>query len=143
MAPVRSSPATPLQVRRRYAEGNQDSDLAVWRFNNAATALPVGKRLRVEVLAPARLRWSADEWKTQADVDTRPTRFGVHVADLPTAALEVGASIVFTFYWLEAKRWEGRDFRLAVVEPDSACPADVHLRHLLANEGEERSLAAE
>ena len=114
-----------LQVERRYALGKTGSDLAVWRFNNVATTLVAGKRLRIEVMAPARVHWSPDGWATARDTDTRPTSFGVHVADLDTAELPVGSAVVFTFFWPDAGHWEGRNFSLRVVEADQQCPADV------------------
>ena len=44
--------------------------------------IPAGKLLRLEVLAPAVVRWSADDWLTTHDAPTRDTGLGVHVADL-------------------------------------------------------------
>lgn len=130
----------PPQVQRRYARGSAGSDLAVWRFNNAAATLVAGKRLRIEVLAAARIRWSADGWAHTEEAETRPTHFGVHVADLPTARFARGTRLAFTFYWIEAGRWEGRDFTLAVVPPEVGRPADVHRRGEAA---EPRRAAAE
>lgn len=43
------------------------------------------------------------------------------MADLPTATLPSGSEIVFTFYWVDAARWEGTDF--AVKIDGGACPA--------------------
>jgi glucoamylase len=40
---------------------------------------------------------------------------GEHHTDLPTAALPPGSAVLFTFRWPEADRWEGVDFRVAVV----------------------------
>ena len=51
---------------------------------------PPGEVLRVEVLAPAVVRWSADGWATTREVATRDTGLGVHVADLPTDGLAGG-----------------------------------------------------
>jgi len=67
------------------------------------------------------VHWSADGWATTADHATRETGLGVHVADLPTATLPSGSEIVFTFYWVDAARWEGTDF--AVKIDGGACPA--------------------
>jgi hypothetical protein len=39
----------------------------------------------------------------------------MHWADLPTAQLPEGAKVIFTFYWVEADRWEGQHFFVAVV----------------------------
>ena len=107
----------PPQVFRRYVEGRASSDLAVWRFSTRASEMPPGKRLRIETLAPARLHWSLDDWATTQDNDTRATSFGVHVVDLPTGDLLEGQTVVFTFFWPGATRWEGQDFGVTVVDP--------------------------
>lgn len=106
----------PPQVLARYADGQASSDLAVWRFSTQGSEIPKGRRLRIETLAPSRLRWTRDDWTTEENEDTRATSFGVHVIDLPTGGLAVGQRVVFTFFWPEADRWEGRDFTVTVVE---------------------------
>ena len=47
---------------------------------------------------------------------TRLTRdpLGVFVADLPTDQLAVGREIVFTFYWPQEQRWEGRNYAVRI-----------------------------
>ena len=100
----------PTQVADRYADGDVTSDLAIWRFTTAPDVLPAGRRLRIETLAPSRVRWSADSWATAADMDSRSTSFDIHVTDLPTGDLPAGGAIVFTFFWPESGHWEGRDF---------------------------------
>ena len=102
----------PAPVAARYAGGDVRSDLAIWRFATAPTVLPVGKRLRIETLAPARVHWSTDNWTTTQDAASRLTSFDLFVTDLPTADLATGRTLVFTFYWPEADRWEGTDFSL-------------------------------
>ena len=49
-----------------------------------------------------------------SDADTRDTGLGVHVADLPVAALTAGETIEFTFLWLDTQTWEGRDHAVRV-----------------------------
>jgi glucoamylase len=102
----------PPQPVQRYQVEQTGSPHAVWRFNHKCQTIPAGKILRLEVLAPAIVHWSADGWQTVHDTETRDTGLGVHIADLPTDSLPVGAKIVFTFYWPEAGRWEGIDFAL-------------------------------
>ena len=41
--------------------------------------------LRLEMLTPATIHWTADACRTVRDVETVDTGLGVHVADLPTA----------------------------------------------------------
>jgi glucoamylase len=76
--------------------------------------MPAGRTFRVEVLAPAIVRWSADGWKTVRDTATLDTGMGMHVADLATATLPADARIDFTFYWPGGGRWEGVNFSVTV-----------------------------
>jgi len=105
---------TPPQTLERYVKGDTRSQLVQWRFNHKIRELPPGRTLRVETLAPATVRWSADGWRTVRDAATRDTGLGVHVADLPTGTLPPGSEIPFTFYWREAGRWEGTDFSVKI-----------------------------
>jgi len=104
----------PPQTRERYVERNTGSSLRGWRFNQKLRLLPAGCTLRIELLAPARIRWTTDGWASSTDSDTRPSGLGTHVLDVPTAALAAGASVIFTPYWIDAARWEGVDFTVAV-----------------------------
>jgi glucoamylase len=104
----------PPQPVQRYIKERTESPVAVWRFNHKCRTVPARRRLRVEVLAPATVHWSADGWKTVRDTSTRDTGLGVHVADLATAALRAGARVDFTFYWPGAGRWEGANFSVTV-----------------------------
>jgi glucoamylase len=104
----------PPQTVRRYLTERAVSAHAAWRFNHKIRTMPSGKTLRLELLASARIHWSADGWQTAQDAGTRDTGLGVYVADLPTGGLDGGARVVFTFHWLEASRWEGVNFEVAV-----------------------------
>ena len=108
---------TPPAVVARYGKNPPASDLTIWRFGCKATRIDRGQRLRVEVLAPARVRWSTDGWATVRDVETVATNFHVHVAALDTSGLRAGDRVVFTLFWPDADRWEGVDFTVEVIEP--------------------------
>jgi len=104
----------PPQPVERYLKRNTGTPLAAWRFNQKIRALPRGRTLRVETLAPATVHWSGDGWRTARDTATRDSGLGVHFADLPTVELPAGAAVAFTFYWRDAGRWEGTDFSVRV-----------------------------
>jgi glucoamylase len=106
----------PPQPVARYQTGKSESKLAAWRFNQKIRTTPRGKNLRIEVLAPATVHWSKDNWKTVADSRTTDTGLGIHYVDLQTSDLSPGESVVFTFFWHEADKWEGNDFQVAVSE---------------------------
>jgi glucoamylase len=104
----------PPQTARRYLERATVSRLSPWRFNHKVRALPAGRTLRVETLAPSVVHWSADGWATVHDDATRDSGLGVHLVDLATSALPPGSLVRFTFYWPGAARWEGADFSVTV-----------------------------
>jgi glucoamylase len=104
----------PSQTVERYLVRQTASDRIVWRFNNKMRAMPANRTLRVETLAPAVVHWSADGWRTVHDTATYDTTLGVHVADLETTHLRRGDHVDLTFYWPEAGRWEGIDFRVCI-----------------------------
>ena len=106
----------PLQPVARYQMKRTSSKLVAWRFNQKVRTIPPEKSLRIEVLAPATVHWSDDEWRTVTDSKTIDTGIGIHYVDLEIVDLSPGRSIVFTFFWLEARKWEGNDFQVTVTE---------------------------
>jgi glucoamylase len=75
-----------------------------------------GRVLRLELLAPARVRYSLDGWRTWTDIDARDTGVGVWVADVPgSELLPPGGAVEFTPWWPDAGRWEGRNLRVTVI----------------------------
>jgi glucoamylase len=100
----------PPQTVKRYLTEKTVSPRMIWRFNHKIRSLPAGKILRIEMMAPVVIHWSADDWKTAHDVTANDVGLGMYIVDLPTAELSEGEQVKFTFYWPEAKRWEGTDF---------------------------------
>jgi len=104
----------PSQTRERYLVQKIKSRLEIWRFNHKTQSMKYGKTLRVEVLSPALVHWSADGWGKMKDVPTQATGLGIHYADLPTNKLPAGSEFNFTFYWSNADEWEGSDFHIRI-----------------------------
>ena len=104
----------PDQTSQRYLVQDTHSTLTVWRFKQKSHLLAAGTVLRIEVLQPARIHWSHDNWRTVEDTPTIDTGLGIYYADLPAKQLVHGKEIKFTFYWPEENRWEGQDFLVEV-----------------------------
>ena len=104
----------PAQTVQRYVMQQTRSSLAIWRFNHKCQTMPVGKTLRIEVLAPAIVHWSSDGWQTSHDATAKDTGLGMHVADLPTGQSPAGTELTFTLYWPTEDRWEGTDFTVKI-----------------------------
>ena len=104
----------PPRSVERHQTDKTESLLGAWRFNGQMRSIPAGKTLRIELLAAARVHWTADEWATSRDDDTREIGSGIHLVDLATQNVPSGSHIRFTFYWRDAERWEGMDFAVTV-----------------------------
>ena len=104
----------PPQTVQRYLVEKPTRQFSGWRVNNKPRALPRNKNLRIKLLNPALVHWSLDGWKTSTDTNTRDTGLGIHILDLPTSSLPAGSQVVFTFYWPQENRWEGKDYTVIV-----------------------------
>jgi glucoamylase len=104
----------PPQPVERYLVNKKEPGCVIWSFNLKIRHIPKGRKLRLEVLAPATVHWSTDHWSTARDTEMRDIGLGVYLADLPTEGLAKGARIDFTFYWPDAKQWEREDFAVTV-----------------------------
>ncbi len=99
-------------VYARYAVTKTGSKIDMWTFDHQPQRIAKSKTLRVIAEKATRIRWSLDGWATSNEMETRDTGVGCWFADLPSDQLDVGASIVFTFLWLDV--WEGKDFQVTV-----------------------------
>lgn len=108
----------PPQPVERYLTQQVRSALAIWRVNQKRRTIAAGATLRLDLTASAIVHWSFDGWQSVHDTPTRSSGLGTWVADLPTVALAPGAVIVFTLYWTDEQRWEGRDYDVRVVNAD-------------------------
>jgi glucoamylase len=116
----------PPQTVQRYLKEKTISPRLMWRFNHKLRSLPPGKILRIELMAPAVIHWTADDWKTCQDLKTHDAGLKIHLADLPTQSLPAGKQIKFTFYWPDAGHWEGKDFmvRIATWRREDVVPSE-------------------
>ena len=70
--------------------------------------------LRIELPEAATVHWSAGAADGWSDVETQDTGLGVHVAELPTEGLAVGAKLAFTWRRTRDGGWVGENFSVAV-----------------------------
>jgi hypothetical protein len=121
---IKNSPAydpnRPIDARYEkslfdyYYRGAAPFPYSLWRFDHMLHTTPNGRKLRIEVRAPAVVHWSADNWKTSNEIKTRDSGKGTHIAELPIENVQPGNSVHFTFFWPQAKHWEGKNFSVRV-----------------------------
>ena len=81
--------------------------------NRKVAGVQAGTTLRIKVTSPFRLHWTADEWQSINDTQSKATPIGIDYVDIPIA-LEPTRSVRFTFFWLSDERWEGKDYAVNV-----------------------------
>ena len=108
----------PPQPVARYQQSLSTSACLIWSFQQQRRSIPLGRSLRIELQAQARIHWSSDGWQIAHDLATTPSGLGSFYADLPTKTLPAQTVIVFTCYWNEAQRWEGRDMMVTILPTD-------------------------
>jgi glucoamylase len=104
----------PPQPYKRYVIDKHGRQHWGWRLNNKTRTVPRHQTLRLNLLSPALVHWSLDGWKTTHDSETHDTGVGIHILNLPTASLPPRSQVVFTFFWTEENRWEGKDYTVSV-----------------------------
>ena len=104
----------PQQPAERYLNKNVRSPFMIWRFNHKCRTISAGKILRIELIAPAVIRWSSDNWKSFQDTETLDTGADIYKADIETTSLNPDEQIQFTFLWSDVNRWEGKNFYVKI-----------------------------
>lgn len=104
----------PDPVWQRYRGKRPQSAHAVWTQRFLREEIDAGQTLCVCLPAPARVHYGFDGWHEAADVFATNRGLGLYVAELPSAHLERGQSVQFTFYWTETSAWEGRDYEVPI-----------------------------
>jgi glucoamylase len=100
---------------QRYVLNPVINSHEMWSARHPIRHMPTGKILRLIVAADANVVWSADGWASTNKADTtRTAALDTWFVDLPTASCLDGSVILFTFFWEEARRWEGRNYSVAV-----------------------------
>ncbi|MDE1939165.1 MAG: glycosyl hydrolase [Alphaproteobacteria bacterium] len=105
----------PAATWARYGGQRPKIDYDIWLSKLRPRNMRSGNTLCIALKAPARVHWGVNGWNEIRDADTRDTGLGLHVVDLPVAQLAAGATVQFTFFWLETKGWEGQDYEVSVV----------------------------
>lgn len=105
------------EVADRYLHHRNNTAWEVWKFNRRIKSVQAGTTLRIKASAPFKLRWSQDYWRTVRETPAQGTALNIHFVDIPVSQTQK-EPILFTFYWNEPERWEGRDFAVAVQARD-------------------------
>jgi glucoamylase len=101
----------------RYLGKKRTARCRPWREDCPTAGVLAGQVLRLDLPEESVVRYTRDDWKTQADVATSDTGVGLHVAELPTAGMAPGGKLTFTWRRKADEVWRGRDFETHVIAP--------------------------
>ena len=104
----------PRAVWERYHGQRPRPAGVLWMPRFPVAAIAASQVLTLCLGAPARVRFGVDGWQGIDELATAPGGLGLHVVDLPTAALRVGQRIDFALFWVESASWEGSDYAVQV-----------------------------
>ena len=102
---------------RRYLGKKRTARCRPWREDCPAAQVLAGQTLRLDLPDESIVRYTRENWKTQADVATSDTGLRLHVAELPTAGMEPGDKLVFSWRRKADQVWRAQDFDALVVAP--------------------------
>ena len=105
----------PDAAYRRYVRDKVTGLYAIWSTGSRIRSMLYGRVLRIQTDASVLVHWSTDNWRTREDTASRAIPgLGIRLSDLDTSALPPRAEVVFTLYYPDAQRWEGRDYRVVI-----------------------------
>jgi glucoamylase len=106
----------PVATWNRYKGERPEISHTIWGPRYRPRRVRSGNQFTIALRAPAHVHWGINGWKTVRDSETSETGLGIYTVDLPLAGLNVGETVQFTFYWLDRKTWEGRDYEVQITE---------------------------
>ncbi len=104
----------PTQTWERYVQNKHVSNFEVFRFSDKIKTIHPGKKLRIETMADASIRWTFDNWNVTYNSPVKNTELGIYYVDLATENIKPGSKIEFTFYWIDSDKWENENFVILV-----------------------------
>jgi glucoamylase len=101
---------------QRYVVNKVASRFEIWSFRHQRRQMRQGTTLRIIIGANATIVWSADRWATTNQIDSVTVNgLDLWFADLPTQNLPDDTVTEFTFFWVDAQKWEGRNWQVTVL----------------------------
>ena len=105
----------PSHTKRRYLDEKHQARCRPWRLDCPVAALPVGRVLRLDLAEPSIVRFTRDGWANYEEVPTRDTGLGLHVAEVASAGMSDGSSIIFTWRNATTGAWQGANHDIRLV----------------------------
>ena len=129
---------------QRYVKDPVKSRHEIWILRHPLRHIPYGKTLRIILADEATIVWSTNGWgRTNESQTTHVSDLDLWFVDLRTAELAGKSRVEFTFFWKREKRWEGRNFRVEVVENAAGeLSTPAHSTESVPLQGSFKSLAA-
>ena len=100
-------------VWSRYGGARRSLPIEICKRSHLLTQIGAGKTMRIVECSPFQVVWTQDDWKTQHITESKTMGECVCYADIPIGQA-APADLVFTLYWPDDDRWEGRDYEVPI-----------------------------
>lgn len=101
------------EVSDRYRIRSHAAPIEIWKFIRQVSSVVAGGTLRLQAASQFRLRWTSDDWTESHDTESTSIGTGHAYVDIRVLP-EQRTPIRFTFFWMKAGHWEGRDFKVII-----------------------------
>lgn len=101
-------------VWERYRGQRPDASVWFWREEIPIPIVPAARSLVIEDRRPFRLHFAFDGWEGVRDRDSQPLGLGMHGVLFESKTLAQARKLLFTRYYPDQSRWEGRDHEIAL-----------------------------
>lgn len=104
----------PDYTVERYIIAGMPAKTDIWRIDLPCHYLAKGNNLRIETRSVVKVVWTTDNWHTHNETNSQTKCLDICHTDIPAKRI-TGSTFEFTLYWMDEKRWEGRNFSLNIV----------------------------
>jgi glucoamylase len=100
---------------QRYVVNLVASQHEIWSLRHPLQRMPNGKILRMILEQDVTVVWTTDDWVNANQMDaTYETGLNLWFVDFAAVSWPPGTKLTFTFFWKEAKRWEGENWEVSI-----------------------------
>lgn len=100
-------------VEKRYLHGERSLPIEICKRDHRLASIAAGKTLRMVEGARFSLVWTQDDWQTHHTTESKYLGNSVCYADIPIENRKPG-KLIYTLYWMDEDRWEGRNYDVAI-----------------------------
>ncbi|MBI1911139.1 MAG: glucan 1,4-alpha-glucosidase [Deltaproteobacteria bacterium] len=102
------------EVKKRYVDLGIEFRMAEWKKDKPITIARSTEIVRIISFEKANIVWTNDNWQTKSEDTMVETGLGLHYIDFKPGSLKSESSLIFTLYFPNTGKWEGKDYAIRI-----------------------------